>query len=113
MGIRYMGSKTFTFSSKKLGFFAQKRPNLARNWHFGHFWRGHGGSFGALLVGWLVVVVCELYLTRHLNPVQFCLKYFFHFCYTIYDTVQNLFWLKKIGIANIFGRLHSLKVIPD
>ena len=32
---RYMGDKTFDFSSKKKGFFAQKRPNLAQNWQFG------------------------------------------------------------------------------
>ena len=25
-------------SPEKLGFFAKKRPNLARNWHFGTFW---------------------------------------------------------------------------
>ena len=30
---RYVSNKTFDFSSKK-GFFAQKRPNLAQNWHF-------------------------------------------------------------------------------
>ena len=31
---RYVGNKAFVFSSKKKGFFAQKRPNLAGNWHF-------------------------------------------------------------------------------
>ena len=34
---RYVGNKTFDFSSKK-GFFAQKRPNLAQNWHFWSIW---------------------------------------------------------------------------
>ena len=76
-------------SPEKKGFFAQKRPNLAQNWHFWSIWArpcrliqcpvggsvgGCGthygmvqfgpklaflsiaGSFGALLVGWLVVV---------------------------------------------------------
>ena len=33
---------------------------------FGHFGPGHAGSFGALLVGWLVVVARWLYLARHL-----------------------------------------------
>ena len=33
-----MGNKTFDFSSKKKGFFAQKRPNLAQNWHFWSIW---------------------------------------------------------------------------
>ena len=32
--------------------FGRKRPNLANNWHFWSF----AGLFGALLVGWLVVV---------------------------------------------------------
>ena len=33
---------------------------------FVHFGPGLAGSFGALLVGWLVVVARGLYLTRHL-----------------------------------------------
>ena len=49
---RYLGNKTFDFSSKKKGFFAQKRPNLVQNWLF----LSIAGSFGALLVGWLVVL---------------------------------------------------------
>ena len=49
---RYVGNKTFDFSSKKKGFFAPKRPNLAQNWLF----LSIAGSFEALLVGWLVVV---------------------------------------------------------
>ena len=39
-------------SPVKKGFFAQKRPNLAQNWLF----LSIAGSFGALLLGWLVVV---------------------------------------------------------
>ena len=35
---RYVGNKTFDFSSNKKGFFAQKRPNLAQNWHFWSIW---------------------------------------------------------------------------
>ena len=35
---RYVGNKTFDFSSKKKGFFAQKRPNLAQNLHFWSIW---------------------------------------------------------------------------
>ena len=35
---RYVGNKTYDFSSKKKGFFAQKRPNLAQNWHFWLIW---------------------------------------------------------------------------
>ena len=33
---------------------------------FGHFSPGLAGSFGALSVGWLVVVAHRLYLARHL-----------------------------------------------
>ena len=35
---RYVGNKTYDFSSKKKGFFAPKRPNLAHNWHFWLIW---------------------------------------------------------------------------
>ena len=58
---RYVGNKTFDFSSKKRGIFAQ-------NWHFCSFW---AGSFGALLVDWLVVVGRGLYLARHLFTLFF------------------------------------------
>ena len=33
---------------------------------FGQFGPGHAGFFGALLVGWLVVMARGLYLARHL-----------------------------------------------
>ena len=32
---RYEGTKIFTPCPQKIGFWAQKRPNLAQNWHFG------------------------------------------------------------------------------
>merc|ERR1712147_228522 len=32
---RYEGTKIFTPFPQKIGFWAQKRPNLAQNWHFG------------------------------------------------------------------------------
>ena len=57
-------------SPVKKRFFAQKRSNLARNWLF----LSIAGSFGALLVGWFVVVARRLYLARHL----FTLLH--HFC---------------------------------
>ena len=49
-------------SPVKKGFFAQKRPNLAQNWHFGSYGPGHAGFFSALLA----VVARGLYLARHL-----------------------------------------------
>ena len=62
--VRYVGNKTFDFCQEKIGFFAQ-------NWHFGQFGPGHAGLFGALLVGRLVVVVCGLYLARHLFTLYY------------------------------------------
>ena len=71
----YVGNKTFDFSSKNLDFFAQERPNLARNWHFCSSGPGLVSFFGALLVGWLVVVVRGLYLPRHLFTfIHKCIK---------------------------------------
>ena len=32
---RYEGTKIFTPCPQKIGFWAQKRPNLAQSWHFG------------------------------------------------------------------------------
>jgi len=34
MESRYEGTKSFTPCPQKIGFLAQKRPNLAQNWHF-------------------------------------------------------------------------------
>ena len=50
---------------------------------------GLAGAFGALLVGWLVVVVRRLYLARHL-----------YILWLIRDTVKNVladFFLNGIG----------------
>ena len=58
---RYVGYKTFDFSSKKRIFCPETTkfgPNLA--------FLTIAGSFGALLLGWLVVVARGLYLARHL-----------------------------------------------
>ena len=56
-------------SSVKKGFFAQKRPNLARNWLF----LSGAGSFGALLVGWLVAVARAVSCK---TPIYFIIFYF-------------------------------------
>ena len=50
-GFSVMWVTKLLISPVKKGFFAQKRPNLAQNWRF----LSIAGSFGALLVGWLVV----------------------------------------------------------
>merc|ERR1711873_160881 len=58
---RYVSNKTFDFSSKKRIFGPETTkfgPNLA--------FLTIAGSFGTLLMGWLVVVARGLYLARHL-----------------------------------------------
>ena len=46
-------------------FFAQRDQIWPKLVFFDHFGPGLAGSFGAPWVGWLVVVTCGLYLTRH------------------------------------------------
>ena len=60
---RYAGTKT---SSKNLDFLPQNDQMWPKIGNFGHFGPGLAGSFVALLVGWLVVVVREMYLARYL-----------------------------------------------
>ena len=63
---RYVGNKTFDFSSKKKDFLPKNDQIWPKIGIFGQFGPGHAGLFGALLVGWLVVVARGLYLARHL-----------------------------------------------
>ena len=63
---RYMGTITFAFSSDNKGFSPQNDHIWPEISIFGHFGPGLAGSFGALLVGWLVVVARGLYLARQL-----------------------------------------------
>jgi hypothetical protein len=63
---RYVGNKTFDFSSKKKDFLPQNDQIWPKIGIFGQFGPGHTGLFGALLVGRLVVVARGLYLARHL-----------------------------------------------
>ena len=64
---RYVGNKTFDFSSKKKDF-------LPKIGIFGQFWPGHAGLFSALLVGQLVVAARGLYLARHLFTLFHIMK---------------------------------------
>ena len=53
---------------KIIGSLAQKRLFLPKNLlSWAHI--GLAGSFGAQYVGWLIVVVCGLYLARHLSTL--------------------------------------------
>ena len=59
--LRYVGIKTFDFSSKKM-IFCSKTTKFSPKLAFLTI----AGAFGALLMGWLVVVARGLYLVRHL-----------------------------------------------
>ena len=59
---RYVGNKTFDFSSKKKDFLPKNDQIWPKIGSFGQFGPGHAGLFGALLVGRLVVVARGLYL---------------------------------------------------
>lgn len=63
---RYVGNKTFDFSSKKKDFLPKNDQIWPKIGIFGQFGPGHAGLFSALLVGRLVVVAHGLYLARHL-----------------------------------------------
>ena len=63
---RYVGNKTFDFSSKKKDFLPKNDQIWPKTGIFGQFGPGHAGLFSALLVGRLVVVARGLYLARHL-----------------------------------------------
>ena len=63
---RYVGNKTFDFSSKKKDFLPKNDQIWPKIGIFGQFGPGHAGLFSALLVGRLVVVARGLYLARHL-----------------------------------------------
>ena len=64
------GYQNFCFLSKILEILAQKRPNFAQNMlSWTHI--GLAGSFGALLVGWLVLWR-GLYLARHFISINHC-----------------------------------------
>ena len=52
---RYVGNKTFDFSSKKKDFLPKNDQIWPENGIFVLFGPGHAGFFGALLVGRLVV----------------------------------------------------------
>ena len=63
---RYVGNKTFDFSSKKKDFLPKNDQIWPKIGIFGQFGPGHAGLFSALLVGRLVVVARGLDLARHL-----------------------------------------------
>ena len=79
---RYVGNKTFDFSSIRKGFFAQKRPNLAQNWHFWSMWARPcrlircpvGGSVGG----------CGARAVSRKTPIYFMYK---HFVGPVFDVV--------------------------
>ena len=77
---RYVGNKTFDFSSKKKDFFPKNDQIWPKTGIFGQFGPGHAGLFGALLVGRLVVVARAV---SRKTPI-----YFIH----IFPKKWNLLW---------------------
>ena len=59
-------TKLLISSVKKKDFLPKNDQIWPKVGIFGQFGRGLAGSFGALLMGWLVVVAHGLYLARHL-----------------------------------------------
>ena len=80
---RYVGNKTFDFSSKKKDFLPKNDQIWPKIGIFGQFGPGHAGLFSALLVGRLVVVARGLYLARHLFTL-FYIFLFIYFCFCCY-----------------------------
>ena len=72
---RYVGNKTFDFSSIKKDFLPKNDQIWPKIGIFGQFGPGHAGLFGALLVGRLLVVARGLYLARHLFTLSSCAKH--------------------------------------
>ena len=68
---RYVGNKTFDFSSKKKDFLPKNDQIWPKIGIFGQFGPGHAGLFSALLVGRLVVVARGLHLARHLFTLYY------------------------------------------
>ena len=63
---RYVGNKAYDFSSKKKDFLPKNDQIWPKIGIFVHFGPGLACSFCALLVGWVVVLACGLYLTKRL-----------------------------------------------
>ena len=62
----FVGNKTSDFSNKNEDFLPKNDQILPKIAMFVHFGPGLACSFCALLVGWVVVLACGLYLTRRL-----------------------------------------------
>ena len=87
---RYVGNKTFDFSSKKKDFLPKNDQIWPKTGIFGQF---GPGLFSALLMGRLVIVARGLYLARHL----FTLFYYF--------TLSSYFIYK--GLVSPLGRARA------
>ena len=80
----YVGNKTYDFSSKKKGFFAPKRPNLAQNWHFWSIMCPVGESVGG----------CGARAVSRKTPIYFFLSFnphvFFSFMFFLYSLKRQI-----------------------
>ena len=66
-----MGNKTFDFSSKKRDFLPKNDQIWPEIGIFVHFGAGLAGSFGALLVGWLVLLAGAVTCKSPIYFIQF------------------------------------------
>ena len=94
---RYVGNKTFDFSSKKKDFLFKNNQIWPKIGIFDQFGTGHAGLFGALFVGRLVVVARGLYLARHL----FTLLDLFYFIYLSVAACDHQVKMMPLGIDNL------------
>ena len=102
---RYVGNKTFDFSSKKTDFLPKNDQIWPKTGIFGQFGPGHAGLFSALLVGRLVVVARGLYLARHL--------------FTLFDLLQKWVdqkrtcWVRKMPTHSVtqFFMAHGCQLL--
>ena len=83
---RYVGNKTFDFSSKKKDFLPKNDQIWPKIGIFGQFGPGHAGLFSALLVGRLVVVARGTLIPA----VQSSWGIFLVVCFWDYDETHGL-----------------------
>ena len=107
---RYVGNKTFDFSSKKKDFLPKNDQIWPKIGIFGQFGSGHAGLFSALLVGRLVVVARRLYLARHLFTlyILYMLYYFLTFTGTFSRCTMRGCRSRPILVYNCILRSNSL-----
>ena len=106
---------------KKKGFFAQKRPNLARNWHFYSFWARPcwlswcpvGGLVGGCGAGCISQDTYLLYIIRSLIHLKTNIRIVWDLMYhqkLLGEHLTGFFLIKSIWLhRNIFHGTHKVE----